>query len=107
MTANHRDYLVIDEFGIDPLLDKSYDAITAVRSFTYHTIEPSEHHNPALISFNMWRTTAWWRVVMVYNNIDDLWDVVEGLRIKIPDVNELTTRLQKIKAVVVERTVVI
>lgn len=39
----------------------------------------------------------WWRHIMVFNGIDDVWDIVEGLRIRIPDINEMTTLLQRAK----------
>ena len=94
---DQREFTRVDEFGIDPLLDDSYDAITGTTSFRPYTVNAAEQFNPALISFNTYRTAKWWRAIMVYNGYTDIWEIVENTKIKIPDINEMTTRLQRAK----------
>lgn len=94
--TNQSTFITVDEFGPDPLSDESYDAILAVKSSTPYTITAPEQFNPALTSFENYRTGVWWRAILIYNNIDDVWDYKEGMKIRIPDVNEMTTRLQRV-----------
>lgn len=95
---DQREFVSVDEFGIDPLLDPSYEAIEGTTSFRQYTVNASEQFNPALISYNVYRTPKWWRAIMVYNGYTDFWEIVENAKIKIPDVNEMSTRLQRAKA---------
>lgn len=98
MLYDQREFTKVDEYGIDPLLDDSYDAVYAVSSSIPYTVKAEEKFNPALISYNVYNgTIMWWRHIMVYNGIDDVWDIVENLRIRIPDINEMTTLLQRAK----------
>lgn len=98
MLYHQAEFARVDEYGIDPLRDDSYDAIYAVTSYTMYTVKASEKFNPALISFNVYNgNMMWWRHIMVYNGIDDVWDLVEGMRIRIPNINEMTTLLQRAK----------
>jgi hypothetical protein len=98
MLYDQREFTRVDEYGIDPLLDDSYDAIYAVTSYATYTVNAQEKFNPALISWNVYNgTIRWWRHIMVYNGIDDVWDITEGRRIKIPNINEMTTLLQRAK----------
>ena len=98
MLYHQYEFMKVDEYGIDPLLDDSYDAINAVTSYSTYTVKAPEKFNPALISFNVYNgNMMWWRHIMVYNGIDDAWDLVEGMRIRIPNINEMTTLLQRAK----------
>lgn len=98
MLYHQYEFTKVDEYGIDPLLDDSYDAVYAVTSSVTHTVKAQEKYNPGLISFNVYNgTVMWWRHIMVYNGIDDVWDLKEGMRIRIPDINEMTTLLQRAK----------
>lgn len=98
MLYHQYEFMRVDEYGIDPLLDDSYDAIYAVTSSTPYTVKAEEKFSPALISFNVYNgNMMWWRHIMVFNGIDDAWDLVEGLRIRIPNINEMTTLLQRAK----------
>lgn len=99
MLADQREYIVVDQYGPDPLLDDSYDAIRAVTSSTTYKVTAVDQYNPALIAFNVYRNKKWWRAILVFNAIDDLWDLKEGMTINIPDINEMTTLLQRLKSV--------
>lgn len=94
---DQREFVSVDEFGIDPLLDDSYDAIAGTTSYRTYTVNATEQFNPALISFNVYRTPKWWKAVMIFNGYTDVWEIIENSKIKIPDINEMTTRLQRAK----------
>lgn len=94
---NQREFVRVDEFGLDPLLDESYEAIEGVTSSTVHVVTVTEQFNPGLISWNMYRTANWWRAIMVYNGMSDIWEITAGTEIRIPELNEMTTRLQRAK----------
>lgn len=98
MLSEQRDFMKVDEFGFDPLLDQSYEAIEGVTSYQTQTVKPQEEFNPGLIAFNYYRDVRWWRAIMVYNAIEDIWDIKAGMKVRIPDINEMTTRLQRVKA---------
>lgn len=98
MLSEQRDFMSVDEFGFDPLLDQSYEAIEGVSSYQTQTVKAQEEFNPGLISFNYYRDVRWWRAIMVYNAIEDIWDIKAGMKVLIPNINEMTTRLQRVKA---------
>jgi hypothetical protein len=106
MLYDQREFVQVDAYGIDPLLDVSYEAIEGVETFTTHTVNAMEQFNPGLISYNAYRTIKWWRAIMVYNGLDDIWEITQGAKIKIPNVNEMTTRLQRAKGSVAGSNVV-
>lgn len=92
--GNHSLFLTIDELGIDPLRDKAIDAILAVRSFEFYTTRSEEAKNAPLLAYNVYRNEKYWWHILVYNRIDDMFELKGGTQIRIPDMNELTTRLQ-------------
>lgn len=98
MIYHQYEFMKVDEYGIDPLLDESYDAVYAVTSYTPYTVKAEEKYSPALVSFNVYNgNMMWWRHILVFNGIDDAWDLKEGMRIRIPNINEMTTLLQRAK----------
>lgn len=98
MLSDQREFITVDEYGPDPLLDDSYAAIMAVQSSSTYTVKPQDQYNPALIAFVEYRDVRWWRAIMIYNRLSDLWDLKTGMKIQLPNINEMTTRLQKLKA---------
>lgn len=94
---DQREFVTVDEYGIDPLLDPSYEAIEGTTSYRTYTVNATEQFNPALISFNVYRTPKWWKAIMIYNGYMDIWEILENSKIKVPDINEMTTRLQRAK----------
>lgn len=91
-------FAVIDELGVDPLRDKSFDAIMTIRSFKYHTVAPEEQHNMPLIAYNAYLNEEYWRVLMIYNGIADMFALKMGDRIKIPALALITSALTNILA---------
>lgn len=92
--GSHSVFLVIDELGIDPLRDKAIDAIKETIGFEFYKVKSGERNNSPLISFNVYQDEKFWWHIQVYNDIDDMFEIKAGMQIKIPDMNEMTTRLQ-------------
>lgn len=86
-------FAVIDELGFDPLRDRSFDAIHSVTAYTFHKVAPEEQHNAPLLAYNVYLNEDYWRVILVYNNIADMFALKEGMRIKIPALSMIATRL--------------
>lgn len=91
-------FAVIDELGVDPLRDKSFDAITSIKSYTYHKVQPEEQHNMLLIAYNVYLNEEYWRILMIYNGIADMFALKEGMRIKIPALALITSALTNVLA---------
>lgn len=92
--GQHSIFLTIDELGIDPLRDKSIDAIMEVKSFEFYTVRSDEQKNAPLLAFNVYRNETYWWHILVYNKLDDMFELKVGMQLRIPDLNEMTTRLQ-------------
>lgn len=86
-------FAVIDEYGIDPLLDKSVDVIKSVVNYSYHTVTPDEEHNGPLLAYNTTSDPANMRCILIYNDIVDMFQLKSGLRVKIPSMAELAPKL--------------
>lgn len=91
-------FIVVDELGIDPLRDPSFDAIMSVRQFSWHTVAPQEQHNGPLLSYNVYDNPEYWRVIMIYNGIIDMFELKSGMRIKIPAHQMIVSALNNILA---------
>lgn len=92
--GSHSVFLVIDELGIDPLRDKAIDAIKETKGFEFYKVLSGEQNNSPLIAYNVFRDEKFWWHIQVYNDIDDMFEIKAGMQIKIPDMSEMTTRLQ-------------
>jgi len=86
-------FAVVDELGIDPLREGFYDAVANVQSFSYYIVDSGEEFNAPLISYNAYLNESYWRAILVYNGIADMFALKEGLRIKIPALGELASAL--------------
>lgn len=89
-------FAVIDELGIDPLRDKSFDAIMGITNFKYHVIAAEEEHNMPLVAYNEYMNEEYWRVLMIFNGIADMFALKAGNRIKIPALALITTALNNV-----------
>ena len=85
--------VVADKYGIDPLLDKTVPLIQAISRFTYHAVVQSEKGAPDLIAYNEYGTEALYWVITAYNGICLFSDIIEGIKIKIPDYTAVITVL--------------
>lgn len=86
-------FAVIDELGIDPLRDRSYEAITSIQEYRYHVVQPEEQFNAPLIAYNVYLNEEYWRVLLIYNGIADMFALKEGMRIKIPALSLVASAL--------------
>jgi hypothetical protein len=98
-------YGVVDELGSDPLRDPSFDAIQKVTSYTYFSIDESLENNAAKISSMVYGTNAYWWAILAYNGIPDNFSLKRGMRLRIPNLNELTSALSNVDIVNTTRTV--
>lgn len=48
-----------------------------------------EEYNPALVSWNIYGSTQYWWLLMYYNDIIDIEEVVAGLTLKYPSIDAL------------------
>ena len=95
------DYVVVDELGMDPLRDKRFDAVSSVVSYELFTVTEATKHNAPLISDLFYRTIDFWTDILYYNGYADNFALEEGTRIKIPNINELTSALAKLNTDIV------
>ncbi len=91
-----KSFLVIDELGIDPLRDKSHDAVNSIPVYTWYTVRPEESNNAPLLSYNVYSNPGYWRYIMMYNGILDMFALTEGMRLKIPSQQLLVSVLNNI-----------
>lgn len=95
-TSRAKVFAVIDELGVDPLRDKSFDAIASVDDFTWHVIQPEEEHNGPLLAYNLYLNENYWRMLLIYNNIPDMFMLKAGMRIKKPSLALVSSALNDV-----------
>lgn len=93
MTIKRINHVFVDELGMDPLRDTSFDAIMSVTRYDLFTVTKEYEHNAARISFLFYGTTDLWYAILYYNKLADNWKLVEGMELRIPNQNELTSAL--------------
>lgn len=91
-----RTFAVIDELGVDPLRDKSIDAILAIEDFNWFEVDQSCEFNLPLIADLHYSDANLWWVILIYNGITDAFYVTRGTRLRMPNVAELTNRLSDV-----------
>jgi len=91
-----RTFAVIDELGVDPLRDKSIDAILSVENFTWFQVDQSCEFNLPLIADLHYADANMWWVILIYNGITDAFYVERGTRLRMPDIAELTSLLSDV-----------
>ncbi len=86
-------YAVIDELGVDPLRDESFDTIKGINTFTTMTVDESTEFNLPRIADSVYGDANWWWIILVYNDIPDAFYVKRGMRLRLPNPSEVTTAL--------------
>lgn len=86
-------YVVVDELGIDPLLDRSYDAVAQSRVMQEYVVTDADQGNLPLIAYRMYGMTELWWAIVVFNGIADPFSVKSGTRLRIPMMNDLISNL--------------
>lgn len=90
-------YTHIDEYGIDPLKDPSFDAIASIEDWSIYTITDADVGNTPLIAFNHYNDTALWWVIQHFNAITDPHtELTAGTQIRIPSYATVISELSKL-----------
>lgn len=105
--AERKTYVVVDELGMDPLRDDSYDAILSIVDFTRYTVTESDKFNAPLIASIAYQNADLWWTILVYNGLPDQFTLKEGTQIKLPLINELTSALSQVEPKATTKTVAI
>jgi hypothetical protein len=85
-----REYAVqVDGHGIDPLRDKQIPEIQKIYLYSDYVVGQHERGALDLISINHYGSNQWWWHIMVYNSITRFSQVVQGLKLKMPDISSL------------------
>lgn len=93
MSVKRIDHVLVDELGVDPLRDTMFDAIMSVETYSTFVVTKRFEFNPQAISDLQYGTVDLWPAILYYNKLADNWALVEGLEIRIPATNELTSAL--------------
>jgi|AntDeeMinimDraft_5_1070356.scaffolds.fasta_scaffold65507_2 hypothetical protein len=88
-------HAVVDGLGMDPLRDKSYELINTIEDWVHYTVSDSDQFNMPLIAHRTYGNPDLWWVIMVYNGIADVFTVESGMRLRIPRVNSVISRLSE------------
>ena len=88
--------VTIDRFGIDPLKDKSYSAIAAIEDYNNFTVRQFERGRPDLISVYHYGNSNLWWVIMYYNKLASIREIMEGNIIRIPTLGSVTRVLSSV-----------
>lgn len=87
-------HVVVDELGMDPLRDKSFEHIKQqILTWTPYIVSDSDKYNAPLISYNVYETPDLWWVILAYNDILDVFTLVPGMQLRIPNQNEVWSAL--------------
>lgn len=94
MDVNSRDfYLVYDQYGIDPLLDEKFWAISKISEYSLYIIEHANEARPDLIALDTYDTEELWWLIMQYNGITVFSDLRMGTTIKLPNPVQVSAAL--------------
>lgn len=88
--------VTIDRYGIDPLKDKSYALIAAIQDYDNFTVRQFERGRPDLISVYYYGNANLWWVIMYYNKLASIKEIMEGDIIRIPTLGSVTQILANV-----------
>lgn len=86
-------HVVVDNLGMDPLRDRSFEKIQNISSWSHYTVTDAEQFNAPLIAYNMYDNESLWWTILVYNGIPDAFSLKSGTRLRIPDLNAILSAL--------------
>lgn len=86
-------HVVVDELGIDPLRDGSWDAIKNINQYVEHIVDQTEENNLPLIAAKKYNDYRFWWIIQVYNGIPDSFSVKSGQILKLPLMTAVTSAL--------------
>lgn len=73
----------IDEWGIDPLTETIYTEVDE-SLYEERRISAALEGNPQRVSFDAYGTNAFWRQILIANNLCHPSEVVAGMLLRIP-----------------------
>ena len=74
--------VMIDQFGMDPLRDKTYDLLTG--DFTNHEVKTTEVANPQLIAKRYYNNHNLFYIILSFNGLVHQCEVRAGMILRIP-----------------------
>ena len=93
--GQRRTFYIVDELGVDPLLDTSIDAILSVERYTLFEVAQTNEFNLPLIAERHYSDSNWWWIILQYNGITDPFSVKRGDQLKMPGAGDITSALSK------------
>jgi hypothetical protein len=94
--SHRRTFYIVDELGVDPLRDKSIDAILSIQRWQWLDVDQSNEFNLPLIADRYYKDADWWWIILVYNNISDAFAVKRGTRLRMPAPADITSALSEV-----------
>jgi hypothetical protein len=88
-----RTFMVVDELGVDPLRDRSIDAILSVTRWVWFEVDQTTEFNLPLIADKVYSEPDWWWIILIYNGLTDAFQVKRGIRLKVPAAPDITSAL--------------
>ena len=95
MSLSRESNVYIDELGIDPLNDRGLTAVSNETLYSLYIVPQQHAGRPDLISYKFYKVVDLWWAILAYNGISDVRSITVGTTIKIPDYNEVLTRLSQ------------
>lgn len=101
-------HVVVDELGIDPLRDGSWEAIQSITTYSEYVVTQNEENNIPLVAHNAYGDYRFWWIIQIYNAIPDPFRVKAGTVLRIPELTSVTSELVDLQTTVqTTRTVTI
>lgn len=80
-----------DQYGIDPLGDKTLPKLLQIQTYRNHIVTQDERGSPDLIALREYGNQQLWWIIMGYNGIASYKDIVEGTNLRIPTYGSVVT----------------
>jgi hypothetical protein len=93
--SNRLSHCVVDEIGLDPLRDGSFEAIIRITDYNLYDVTEAEEGNLPLIAFKVYSDKTLWWAILIYNRLADPFEVKRGLRLKIPSYPKVISALNE------------
>lgn len=90
---NRNTHVVVDELGMDPLRDQSYEKIIKASTQQIYVVTEADQYNLPLIAHKVYGDVKLWWVILVFNAISDAFRVTAGTELRIPNINDIVSEL--------------
>lgn len=89
--TNSRGYTVtVDQYGVDPLLNKTSTLISQINNFVLYSVSQHERGRPDLIAYKQYGDPNYWWVILNFNALVSFKEIKEGITIRIPNYAAVT-----------------